>query len=124
MVRAGATPEGGEGSLANAPVYRYVSEGEAKVAQETGMVPNVNTAGETKLVFYSPDSYSSTSEAEQALQVGESNPGGPTARPTYRITVSGEGIEWTYGGNVEGGSGVEITTEQSVPVVMVEPLEP
>ncbi len=32
------------------------------------------------------------------------NPFGPTATPTYRITVDASKANWRYGGSVEGGT--------------------
>lgn len=70
------------------------------------------------------DHYTSTSEAESALQIGELNPGGATASPVFRITVDPQGATWVYGGNVEGGTGVEMLTEGALPVIAVDPLLP
>lgn len=112
------------GGLDSAPVYRYVSEGEAQAAESLGRVPNTDLLGQARSVFYSPDYIASSSEAEQALQIGELNPGGSTTSPTFRITASAEGAQWTYGGNVEGGTGIEMLTEQALKVLRVDPLLP
>ncbi len=72
-------------------VYRYVSDGEKVAAENSGYIPNTDLAGSPKSVFYSPDEYSSASEAERALQIGSENPGGSTASPTWRLTASSDG---------------------------------
>ena len=112
------------GSLKPYILYRYVSDGEAKAAEALGRVPNTDLLGQPRSVFYSPDYLTSTSKAEQSLQIGELNPGGATELPTFRITASPEGAQWTYGGNVEGGSGVEMLTQQALKVLEIERLEP
>jgi RHS repeat-associated protein len=117
---AGAAAEG----LNSAPVYRYVSEGEARAAQNLGWVPNTDLLGQPRSVFYSPDYINSTSGAEQALQIGQLNPGGATESPAFRITASPQGAQWTYGGNVQGGTGVEMLTEQALKVLQIDRLTP
>lgn len=34
----------------------------------------------------------------------------------YRVEFNTNGIKYRYGDNVEGGTGVELITEQSIPV--------
>jgi hypothetical protein len=57
-------------------------------------------------------------------QIGRFNPGGPTAAPTHRLTARSSGAGWTYGGNVEGGTGVELLTPNALELVGVERLQP
>jgi hypothetical protein len=104
--------EGGAAAEAEEQVgYRYAGEGEANVAQQTGFVPNTNLRGEPKFVFLSPNRYESAGEAESALQVGQFNPMGATAPPTHVIEVDLSSVRLLYGGNVEGGTGIEVVTE-------------
>lgn len=109
---------------AGGTVFRYVSEGEANVAGVSGRVPNVDRLGNPKNVFYSPDRYASAAEAENALQIGRFNPTGATAGPTHVIAASSRGADWAYGGNVEGGSGVELITENPLDVLGIWRLGP
>ncbi len=104
-------------------VFRYVTEGEAEIAERTGRVPNVDRLGNPKNVFYSTDRYNSAAEAERALQVGRYNPGA-TASPTHVIMASSRAANWSYGGNVEGGTGVEMATENSLDVLGIWRLGP
>jgi hypothetical protein len=110
------------GSLDNAAVYRYVSEGEANVARSMGRVPNTDVLGQPRSVFYSPDYVDSVAEAERSLQIGAMNPGGATASPGFRITASPQGAQWTYGGNVAGWSGIEMLTDQALKVLRIDRL--
>ena len=103
--------------------YRYVSGVEAQIAEKSGRVPNVDPSGNPRSVFYSPDRYDSAAEAERALRMGRHNPAGPTASPTHRITVGSRRANWGYGGNVEGGSGIELLTDEALSVLRVEALE-
>jgi len=105
-------------------VYRYVSDGEKVAAENSGYIPNTDIAGNAKSVFYSTDQYSSASEAKRALQIGSENPAGPTASPTWRLTASSQGANWSYGGNVDGGGGVELLTENPLRLLGAEPLDP
>jgi hypothetical protein len=114
--------EAASGSLDNAAVYRYVSEGEANAARSMGRVPNTDVLGQPRSVFYSPDYIDSVAEAEQSLQIGAMNPGGATASPGLRITASPQGAQWTYGGNVAGGSGIEMLTDQALKVLRIDRL--
>ena len=114
--------EAAGGSLDNADVYRYVSEGEANAARSMGRVPNTDVLGKPRSVFYSPDYIDSVAEAEQSLQIGAMNPGGATAPPGFRITASPQGAQWTYGGNVAGGSGIEMLTDQALKVLRIDRL--
>jgi RHS repeat-associated protein len=102
--------------------YRYVGSAEARIAESTQRVPNVKLSGEPKNVFYSPQKYTSATEAEAALRIGRQNPISPTATPTHRITVDATKPNWTYGGNVEGGTGTELITRDQLPVLRIDPL--
>lgn len=82
-----------------------VGEGEIKAAVTSGRIPNTNALGEPRSVLYSTDKLSSSSEAEQALQVGKHNPAGATETPTYRLAAPRNGATWQYAGNVEGARG-------------------
>ncbi len=114
--------EAAGGSLDSSVVYRYVSEGEANAAAKVGRVPNTDLLGQPRSVFYSPDYIDSVAEAEQSLQIGAMNPGGATASPGFRITASPQGAQWTYGGNVAGGSGIEMLTDQALKVLRIDRL--
>jgi hypothetical protein len=118
FVRVLATEGGGDA------FYRYVSDGEAQAAQNGGSIPNTDVAGNLRSVFYSTDRYESASEAESALQIGAENPAGATASPTWRLAASGAGADWSYGGNVDGGSGVELLTENALRLLGAERLGP
>jgi hypothetical protein len=62
--------------------------------------------------------------AERALRIGKHNPAGPSAPPLYRLTALSRGANWSYGGNVFGGSGVELTTEHQLPLLGIDRLAP
>lgn len=96
-------------------VYRYVGEMEAKTAANSGYVPNVDLDGTPKNVFFTTDFFSSAQSAVEALNLD--------AEPTYRITADANGVSWCYGGNVEGGTGIELTTRDLVRVISVDPLD-
>ena len=96
--------------------FRYVSEGELKIIQKTGTIPNTDIAGNLKDVFVSPGKYDTIIDAEKALRIGKQNPFGATESPMYRIEFNTNGIKFGYGGNVEGGTGIEMITKQSIPV--------
>ncbi|WP_339061221.1 hypothetical protein [Tepidibacillus marianensis] len=96
--------------------YRYVSEGELNVIKKTGTIPNTDRAGNLKDVFVSPVKYNTVTDAEKGLQIGKQNPFGATESPMYRVEFNTNGIKYRYGGNVEGGTGVELITEHSIPV--------
>jgi RHS repeat-associated protein len=111
-----------EAAEKNQIVFRYVSEAEAKVAQNSGVIPNVTPAGTPKNVYYSPEMFSSASAAEDAILIGNKNPLGPTQTPTHRITVDSSKAKWNYGGNVESGTGIELITTEELPVLRIDPL--
>ncbi|MBB6214115.1 hypothetical protein HNQ80_000184 [Anaerosolibacter carboniphilus] len=109
-----AYKKAGEGTTSTG--YRYVSEGELNVIKKTGTIPNTDRAGNLKDVFVSPVKYDTVAGAEEGLQIGKQNPFGATESPMYRVEFNTNGIKFRYGGNVEGGTGVELITEQSIPV--------
>jgi hypothetical protein len=96
--------------------YRYVSEGELNVIKKTGTIPNTDRAGNLKDVFVSPDKYNTVSGAEKGLQIGKQNPFGATDSPMYRVEFDMSTVKFKYGGNVQGGTGIELITEQVIPV--------
>jgi len=117
-------PEESGGTLEEGPLYRYTSEGEADVAAREGVVPNVTRSGKEKDVFLSPDLYESSAESEEALQIGRLDPGGPQPTPTHRIQVDPQGLRFTSGGNVSGGTGTEVTTRAQAKVLRIDRLKP
>jgi RHS repeat-associated protein len=104
-------------------VVRYASAGEAEAAAETGFIPNTDQFGNPKSIFVTPEGpLSSASDAESAYQIGSQNPLGPSPTPTHVIIGDANGITFDYGGNVEGGTGIELTTTQPIPVISVTPI--
>lgn len=96
--------------------YRYVSEGELNTIKKTGTIPNTDRSGNLKDIFVSPGKYDLVADAENALQIGTQNPFGATQSPTYRVEFNTNGIRFRYAGNVEGGTGIEMITEQSISI--------
>ncbi len=113
---------GEQGSSSGRYAYRHVSGPEVARSLRTGRVPNVSPGGSKKPVYYSPEQYYSTLSAERGLQVGLKNPQGATFRPTHRITARAADARWYSGGNVEGGTGTEFITFESLPVFRIDPL--
>lgn len=96
---------------------RYVGSGEAQVINDTGMVPNTNAAGAPKTIYYTPEApLNSASAAQQAYQL--------PVTPDFAVELNPSGITNTYGGTVEGGSGIELTTNQPIPAIRITPLGP
>ena len=99
---------------------RYVGSNEARAIQNGGMtVPNTNAAGVPKQVFYTPEDpmYGSTpQEIKDAYQL--------PSMPTHIVTLDTTGISNSYGGNVEGGTGIELITGQPIPAISVIPIIP
>lgn len=60
--------------------------------------------------------YDTVAGAEKSFQIGTQNPNGATSSPMYRVEFDMTGIKCRYGGNVEGGTGVELITEQPISV--------
>ncbi|HEX3046054.1 MAG TPA: RHS repeat-associated core domain-containing protein, partial [Bacillota bacterium] len=96
--------------------YRYVSGGEAKFIMDNGYIPNTDAKGNLKNIFVSPEYYGTASEAEQGLRIGSQNPYGATESPQYRVEFNMNAIRYNYAGNVEGGTGIEMTTSQNIPI--------
>ena len=63
------------------------------------------------------------SAIENAYQIGSQNPNGPTASPTHAILGDASQADFFYGGNVQGGSGTELTTYNQIPATIVMPLK-
>ena len=106
-----------------ASVYRYVTEGEAIRAKETGFIPTTNAKQEAKEVFVTPSKIQSATEAEKRLQIGKYNPEGATDTPTYRITGDATGVPFNRAGKVAGGNATELVTTEKIPVKKVEKLK-
>jgi len=105
-------------------VVRYVGAGEAAVAKKSGCIPNVDRAGNPKYVFVTPDKPVETARwAEKKYAIGRNNPSGPTAGPTHGVIGDATEIQFTSGGNVEGGTGAELVTTMPIPVIRVYPLK-
>jgi RHS repeat-associated protein len=107
-------PQGGPSAFDE--LYRYCGPKEAYIAGKRGFVPNVDALGRPKNVFYTTDFFTSAATAREVLEL----PG----TPTHRITVDPRGATWCYAGDVEGGTGTELTTQQPLRVISVDPLGP
>ncbi|MGB7604266.1 MAG: RHS repeat-associated core domain-containing protein [Lutisporaceae bacterium] len=105
---------GTEGMPSNA--YRYVGEGEKAFIEKNGYIPNVDMNLKSKDIFVSPNEFTSISDAESALRIGIKNPFGATQSPLYRVDFNMNSVNYRYAGNVEGGTGIEMITEQRIPV--------
>jgi hypothetical protein len=110
-------------SIGQNTVTRYVGPVEARIAQETGFIPNVDRFGNPKTVFVTPEApLGSASQAESLYRIGAQNPFGPTSTPTHVIIGNPRGVPFDYGGIVEGSTGVEMTTRAQIPVIGVRPI--
>ena len=96
--------------------YRYVGRTEYNIIKQTGSIPNVDKYNNMKNVFVSPNKYYTVATAEEGLQIGKLNPMGASSSPLYRVEFDMRGIDFTYGGNVAGGTGIELITRQMIPV--------
>jgi hypothetical protein len=107
-------------------VYRYASEGEVNAMNQINggsSILNTDAAGAAKNVYVTPDApYSTVGEAESSLQIGAENPNGATASPSYIIAGDASGVDFSYRGQVAGGSGTEWITSQQIPVISVNPI--
>lgn len=104
-------------------MVRYVGPVEARIAQETGIIPNVDRFGNPKTVFVTPEeALTSPEQAGSIYQIGTQNPLGRTTTPTHIITGNAKGVIFDYAGNVEGGAGIELTTQQQIPGISVQPI--
>ncbi|MBF0618719.1 MAG: VCBS repeat-containing protein [Candidatus Omnitrophica bacterium] len=97
---------------------RYIGDKEAQFIKDNGFVPNTHADGTAKNVFYTNDApISSGSQAQQVYQLENV--------PTHRVSFSTDGVTNIYGGNVSGGSGVEMVTRQKISVdVIIESVSP
>jgi RHS repeat-associated protein len=104
-------------------VYRYTTAGEAATAEADTLIPNTYENGTPKPVYVTPDDpLSSVDQAEENYQIGSQNPNGATASPSYIIAGDASGIDFSYQGQVAGGSGTEWITDQQIPVISVNPI--
>ena len=95
---------------------RYVGPGEAEVIEQTGQVPNTDIAGKQKNVFYTHDApIDSASGAQDAYQL--------PVRPTHRVEVDTTNANPVYGGNVDGGNGSELITNNTLPAGKPIPMD-
>jgi RHS repeat-associated protein len=95
--------------------YRYVGSREAAKIAETGYVPNVSKSGVAKNVFYTTETpLNSASQAQAAYNLD--------ALPTHRIGLNTAKTTNIYGGNVDGGSGIELVTQEEIPAVDIQKL--
>ena len=86
--------------------YRYVGSSEAELAQN-GVIPNVDQFGQPRNIFYTTDeSLNSGNQAQTAYNL--------SSTPTYRLEFNTNDITNLYGGNVEGGTGTELVTTQTI----------
>jgi len=106
-------------------VTRYVGATEARIAQETGFIPNVDRFGQSKVVYVTPEApVTSASQAESIYQIGSQNPMGATGSPTHVIVGNSQGVSFINGGNVAGSTqlGTELLTTGKIPVISVRPI--
>jgi RHS repeat-associated protein len=98
---------------------RYVGAGEAALIEETGMIPNTNAAGALKNFFYTPEDPMSSASAAQAAYNLDTT-------PSSVATFDASGLSNLYGGNVEGGSGIELIAQptQPIPATSLSRLKP
>jgi RHS repeat-associated protein len=97
--------------------YRYVGTEEAEYVMRTGNVPNTYKDGITpKGVLYTPEE--GVTFASQAQQIYNL-----PSKPTYRIGLDTSNVTNVYGGNVEGGTGVEMMTRDEIPATSIVKLD-
>jgi RHS repeat-associated protein len=95
--------------------YRYVGPDEAAKIAEIGKVPNVSRSGISKNVFYTPEEpLFSAFQAKDFYNLKE--------LPTHRIGLNTAKTTNIYGGNVDGGTGIELVTGEEIPVVDIQEL--
>ena len=97
--------------------YRYVGEREAQIIRTTGKIPNIDTAGNLKEVYFTDRFYATAGRAKTHNQL--------PYRPSYRVEISPENVpnrtpfsridpqanpRWGTGG------GREAITSDSIPV--------
>jgi RHS repeat-associated protein len=95
--------------------YRYVGPEEAAKAAKTGYAPNVDRYSKPKSVFYTPEEpLASASQAQNVYNLKD--------LPTHRMGLDTSKTTNIYGGNVAGGTGVEMITSEKIPVVDIQEL--
>jgi len=102
--------------------FRYVSEGEAQIIRSTGKIPMVDRFGNAKNVFYTNESFTSATQAQQALSL--------PSTPAFRVEFNLGNARAGYGGiadplyNQPGGGAEFILREGSapIPVTRIVPL--
>lgn len=105
VVRKGVKPDS----------YRYVGPKEAAKIAKEGYVTNVDQYDIPKNVLYTPDEpLTSASQAQNVYNLPNT--------PTHRVGLDTNGITNIYGGNVEGKTGIEISTPERIPAVDIEQL--
>ena len=103
--------------------YRYVGASEAAVIESSRTIPSVDRLGFPRQVFTTTDLYATAQEAEAGLQMGRINPIGATSPPTHRVTYYRNAVRYSYAGNVEGGTGIEMITDQPIPIIRIDRLQ-
>lgn len=95
---------------------RYVGPVEAAIIERTSMVPNSDVSDNPKLVFYTPEPpVRSASQARAMYQL--------PFTPTHVVELDTSEVHNTYGGNVEGGSGIELATADEIPAIKLTTLD-
>lgn len=102
------------GTVQENVAYRYVSQAEYNVIMQNGYIPNTSADGSTKDVFVSPNKYTTVQQAEDALKIGTKYPLGNSDSPMYRVEFKMNSVTYKYAGNVEGSTGIEMTTTQKI----------
>jgi RHS repeat-associated protein len=97
---------------------RYVGAGEATLIEGTGMIPNTNAQGVLKNFFYTPEDPMGSASAAQAAYNLDTT-------PSSVVTFDASGLRNLYGGNVEGGAGIELIAQptQPIPATSLTPLK-
>ena len=96
--------------------YRYVGPGEAAEALKTGYAPNYDQYGKPKTVYYTPDPpLTSASQAQQTYNLPNT--------PTHRLNLDTSRVTNTYGGNGQGINGIEMMTNNKIPVKSIQELD-
>jgi hypothetical protein len=101
-------------------LYRYVSEAEAEVIRRTGIIPNVDSRGDVKTVYFTDHLYKTAGRAKSHLQL--------PVRPSYRVEIDPASIpggfrlrrinplenpHWGRGGGTEASTRALITVDPS-----------
>ena len=106
-----------EAADAAKPLYRYVGKGEADVIKDTGVIPNIDRAGNPKDVFISDRRYETAGRAKTHLQLPnkpshrvEIDPANVPNRTPMRRVGPEDNPQWGRGG------GTESVTRDPIPV--------